>query len=109
MSPAVATPAGGGKEEKKAEPTPAPPAEKKKRIRRVGKTEPRKAAKVEEGAGPIASSGKDPVQARVVSKHDEKWNGMFDKLLEYKVRVMCLPVCLFVLFVRPRAPEFVEG
>ena len=27
---------------------------------------------VEEGAGPIASSGKDPVQARVVSKHDEK-------------------------------------
>lgn len=83
--------------------------ETKKRIRRVGKTSPRKVVKAEKNAtasssGPTdqavsdpstatsgeatsaaaaASLGKNSV-ARVLSKHDEKWNAMFDKLAAYK-------------------------
>jgi len=73
--------------------------ETRKRVRRVGKTEPRKFVKVD--VGPNNPGGEGTLESltgaaaradgpgamptrRVLSKHDEKWNNMFDKLLEYK-------------------------
>lgn len=89
-----------------------PKKETKKRIRRVGKTAPRKIAKTEENtpssaapntpatlratsgeaATAVAAAQANLVDVppesmpRVLSKHDEKWNSMFDKLVAYKVR-----------------------
>jgi hypothetical protein len=74
--------------------------ETKKRVRRVGKTEPRKLVKLDEtegvpaasgaqaGTEPPAAEGDSGITRRVLSKHDEKWNAMFEKLLAFKV-------CLF--------------
>ncbi|KAL3937849.1 MAG: hypothetical protein SGBAC_007130, partial [Bacillariaceae sp.] len=75
--------------------------ETRKRVRRVGKSEPRKFAKMD-ATNPNNPSGEGTMESltgaaaradggtttmptrRVLSKHDEKWNNMFDKLLEYK-------------------------
>jgi hypothetical protein len=92
-----------------------PKKDTKKRIRRVGKTTPRKVPKLEEAATPTSMAGTpaasetpggdasattsgeaaEAVAAaaaslpesipRVLSKHDEKWNGMLDKLVAFKV------------------------
>lgn len=72
----------------------APPA---KRIRRVGKLTPRKvsggAAAMQPGsvanglATSLSLSALATANSRVLSKHDEKWNEMFTKLLAYKVSV----------------------
>lgn len=66
--------------------------ENKKRIRRVGKSEPRKMLKEDDSkAEPKVDAvvGEDgPIEIRrVVSKHDEKWNDMFGKLLAFKVSI----------------------
>lgn len=83
--------------------------ETKKRIRRVGKVPSRKLPKLDgtvtaplgsatPGETMIGSTTTTPVEAmtvvlengdaipRVVSKHDEKWNNMFQKLVAYQVR-----------------------
>jgi len=98
--------------------------ETKKRIRRVGKTTPRKLPKVEDPEEPPATApdpatvttreAADAIAAaaaglpenipRVLSKHDEKWNSMFDKLIAYKVsrleiQEMHLDVCLTQLLL----------
>jgi len=77
--------------------------ETRKRVRRVGKSEPRKFAKVEASStnasgttggaevvlidgmtGSAPQSEGTGQTRRVLSKHDEKWNNMFTRLLEYK-------------------------
>lgn len=99
--PAAAAAAAAAKDEDP--PKKAKRKETRKRVRRVGKSEPRKFAKMDtaslnnpSGEGTMESltgaaaraDGGTPTMAtrRVLSKHDEKWNNMFDKLLEYKVR-----------------------
>jgi hypothetical protein len=66
----------------------------KKRMRRVGVSVPKKQGKTE-SPDPIVSVNTDSnvattsvadSMARVPSKHDEKWNSMFDKLVAFKVR-----------------------
>lgn len=58
----------------------------------AGKITPRKIAKVSDGtgstAGGVAVSVTEVMESefgKVLSKHDEKWNSMFEKLVEYKV------------------------
>lgn len=76
--------------------------ETRKRVRRVGKSEPRKIAKIEAsstdasetaGGGDVVIDGTNGSvpqpegtgqTRRVLSKHDEKWNNMFNRLLEFK-------------------------
>jgi hypothetical protein len=86
-------------ENKEAEKIPKKPKRKetKKRVRRVGKTEPRKFLKVQSTSTPADDAppegeadaprpeGTTIQNRRVLSKHDEKWNAMFDKLVAYKV------------------------
>jgi hypothetical protein len=66
----------------------------KKRMRRVGVSVPKKQGKTE-SPDPIVSVNTDSdvattsvpdSMARVPTKHDEKWNSMFDKLVAFKVR-----------------------
>eukprot|EP00980_Cylindrotheca_fusiformis_P026948 scaffold18138_cov128-Cylindrotheca_fusiformis.AAC.14 len=90
-----------GEESKGSESSTKKPKRKetKKRVRRVGKTEPRKILKTEIDStpaqvAPTESEAAPPDSApesassiearRVLSKHDEKWNAMFDKLVAYK-------------------------
>jgi hypothetical protein len=95
-------------ESKEAEKIPKKPKRKetKKRVRRVGKTEPRKFLKVQSTSTPADDAPPEgeadapgpegtTIQARrVLSKHDEKWNAMFDKLVAYKVSCYSLNVCV---------------
>lgn len=78
--------------------------ETRKRVRRVGKSEPRKLAKIEpsdeasgtprerdvvidgmNGSVVVPQAEGAGQTRRVLSKHDEKWNNMLDRLLEFKV------------------------
>jgi len=113
-SPKAAASASGGPAEAEGEAKPAatetapakegeaPPTKKpkrketRKRVRRVGKAEPRKFVKIDPSTAAAAAGEAAAVDAaarpdgapmptrRVLSKHDEKWNNMFDRLLEYK-------------------------
>jgi hypothetical protein len=94
----------GAEESKEAEKILKKPKRKetKKRVRRVGKTEPRKFLKVQSTSTPVddvppegeadapGPEGTTIQARRVLSKHDEKWNAMFDKLVAYKVS--CYPL-----------------
>jgi hypothetical protein len=102
------------KEETK--PTKPKKKETKKRMRRVGKTNPRKIVKisqveeaVEEEPQRVAATDPTTVEVvdeggsaavlpdlptpRVLSKHDEKWNAMLEKLAAFKVRRVYAGVC----------------
>lgn len=81
--------------------------ETRKRVRRVGKAEPRKFVKIDPSTTAAAAGEAAAVDAaarpdgapmptrRVLSKHDEKWNNMFDRLLEYKVSPATKRLSLF--------------
>ncbi|CAJ1961345.1 unnamed protein product [Cylindrotheca closterium] len=97
--PAVPVPAAAAAAKEGETPKKPKRKEIRKRVRRVGKSEPRKFAKTDggssnpsgegtleslTGAAARADGATTMPTRRVLSKHDEKWNNMFDKLVEYK-------------------------
>jgi hypothetical protein len=57
----------------------------KKRQRRVGRVKPQKLAKkAPVNLSDTADSEGTGETSKVLSKHDERWNAMFEKLIEYK-------------------------